>query len=100
MENDIGLIITEYRDLSSKISEMIYDDFKRKVKRLNRRTDENVYQLLQARYINELEKQLHQEVEKMVEKNNKNVNLTSLRHELATQASYILSEFLLKAKSR
>ena len=99
MENDIGMLISKYRDLSSKISEMIYYDFKRNVERLDRHTDENVFQLLQARYIHELEKQLHHEVEKMVEKSKTNVNVKLLRHELGNQASYILSEFLQKAKS-
>jgi len=99
MENDIGMLISKYRDLSSKISEMIYDDFKKNVERLDRQTDENVFQLLQARYINELEKQLHQEVEKIVAKNNTNINVTLLRYELGNQASYILSEYLQKAKS-
>ena len=99
MENDIGAIISKYRYLSSKISEMVYDDFKRNVEKLSRRTDENVFQLLQGRYMNELEKKLHQEAEIMVDKNNKNVNVTLLRHELGNQVSYILSEFLQKAKS-
>jgi len=99
MENEIGVVISKYRDLSAKISEKIYDEFKRKIESLDRRRDENVFQLVQARYINELEKQLHQEVEKMVEKYKTNVNVTLLRHELGNQASYILSEFLQKAKS-
>ena len=99
MENDIAIVISRYRDLSSKISERIYDEFKRKIESLDRRRDENVFQLVQARYINELEKQLHHEVEKMVEKYKTNTNVTLLRHELGNQASYILSEFLQKAKS-
>ena len=77
MENDIAIVISRYRDLSSKISERIYDEFKRKIESLDRRRDENVFQLVQARYINELEKQLHHEVEKMVEKYK--TNLSALR---------------------
>ena len=99
MEKDFGNIISKFRDLSSKISEMIFDDLKRKVKKLDRQKDENVFQLLQARYINELEKQLQQEAEKMVQENNKYSNLKLLRNELTNQASYILSEFLQKARS-
>jgi hypothetical protein len=99
MENDMGVIISRYRDLSSRISEMIYADFKKSVERLDRQRDENVFQLSQARYIQELEKQLHNEVEKMVEKHKSNANLNLLRHELGSQASYILAEFLQKAKA-
>jgi hypothetical protein len=99
MEKDFGNIISKFRDLSSKMSEMIYDDFKRKVKKLDRQKDENVFQLLQARYINELDKQLQQAAEKMVQENNKYSNLKLLRNELANQSSYILSEFLQKARS-
>ncbi|HET6994266.1 MAG TPA: hypothetical protein VFI06_04740 [Chitinophagaceae bacterium] len=100
MENDITRIITGFRNSSSRIFEMIYNDFKRNVKNVNRKTDENVFQQMQARYINELENQLRQLAEKTVAGYNEPRESKILQHELASQISYLLSEFQQKAKSR
>jgi len=78
---------------------MIYDDFRRDAKSLDRQTDENVFQKLQGRYMKELEKQLHRAAEGLVEEHTGDRDIGTLQHELARQISYLLSEFLVKAKS-
>ena len=99
MEKETTRIITSFRNSSSRIFEMIYDDFKRSVKKLDRLRDENVFQRMQARYIKELEQQLRWAAEKTVEECNEKSEVKIVRHDLTSQVSYLLSEFLLKAKS-
>ena len=99
MEGEIAVIITRFRNESSRISQRIFDDFATSVSGLNRQTDENVFQQQQARYLQELENQLHQFASKTVEENRGHNAVALLQHELPIQVSYILAEFLVKAKS-
>lgn len=99
MEKDITLIISDFRNLSSKIYEMVYDDFRQKVKNLDRQRDENVFQQLQARYVNALKKQLEQEAEKVIQEHNRHHAVRTLQRELTGQIAYLLPEFILKVKS-
>lgn len=99
MDNDVVHILTGFRNRAASISQAIFKDFRSSVKRLDRQTDENVFQRLQARYLQELDKQLHQIAEKTVKEYSPYSTATNLHHELAGQISYLLAEFLHKAKS-
>lgn len=99
MENDINRAVSAFRNLSSRVSEMIYLDFRSSVKKLDRQTDENVFQKLQARYIAELENQLNQAAGKLISEFRGNSLVNTLQYELSNRVAYLLSEFLLKAKS-
>ena len=99
MEKEIALVVTNFRNVASKIYEMIFNDFRRSIAKLDRQTDENVFQQLQARYVNELEKHLDQEAKKIVEENSGHAAASTMHRELAAHISYLISSFLLKAKS-
>ena len=99
MENGVTLIITGFRNLSSKVYEVICDDFARSVNKLDRQTDENVFQQLGARYAKELERDLEQEAEKILTTHKSHEAIGTLERELAGQIAYLVSAFLLKVNS-
>ena len=99
MENDSTLIVTHFRDLASKIYGMVYRDFRKSAEKLDRRKDENVFQQLQARYASELEKFLDREAKRIAEEHSSHPGKRILQRELSGHVAYLVSEFLLNAKS-
>lgn len=99
MEKDITRVITNFRNASASIFEMMFTDFQNGTKNLDRQKDDNVFQRLQARYISQLEKQLLGEADNAMKGHYQNRELKILQHELATRVSYLLSEFSVKARS-
>lgn len=99
MEKDIEIIVSQFRKEASGLFPAITEDFVRHAKRLNRRWDENVFQQMQGRYLQELKKQLAQSAEKAISQYKSNANTNVLRHELTRQIEHYVSEFILKTKS-
>lgn len=99
MEKDINIIKSNFRNSSTRISHLIYEDFIRSVKKLDRQRDENVFRQLQSRYRSELEKQLNAAAEKVIGEYGGHNDMRTLQRELTNQISYNVSEFLLKIKS-
>jgi len=99
MEKDLTLAISSFRDLSSKIYEKVFTDFKKGVNDIDRQTDENVFQQLQARYIRELEKYLDKEAKRIIEAYTDQSSIKKLQRELSGHISYLVTAFFIKAKS-
>jgi len=99
MGKDIVLIITEFRNVTSLIYEMVFAGFRESVKNLDRQEDENVYQQLQSKYRSKLKMLLEHEAEKILEEHRAQGDLRMLQRELNGHVSYLLTAFLLKAKS-
>lgn len=99
MEKDIEIIVSQFRNEASGIFLMVAEDFERHAKRLNRRWDENVFQQLQSRYVQELKKQLSESAEKIINQYKVSRNLNILKQEFTRQIAYHTSELLLKIRS-
>lgn len=97
METDMEKIIARFRDSAGRIFVLIWEDFERRAKILDRQRDENVFQQLQSRYIDELRKQLTKIVEASLNEYSGDRNM--LRRDLTNQVSYNVSEFLQKIRS-
>ena len=99
MGDDIDIIKSSFRNSSSRISQLIFNDFRKNIRKLDRQKDENVFQQLLGRYIHELERKLADEAGKALAQYQVKVNINILRRELTSQVSYNMSEFLLKVRS-
>ena len=99
MENDITQIISGFRNSSSKIYETVYNDFSKNISTLSREKDENVFQQVLGGYVSKLKKELGQEAEKILERHQEHHLFGTMQREMTGHISYIVSSFLLKAKS-
>ncbi len=99
MERDIEMVVSRFRDEASNLFMAISADFERNAQKLNRLQDENVFQQMQGRYVQELKKQLAEAAEKTIGQYSGKVSENALRRELSDQIAYYVAEFLLKARS-
>lgn len=99
MERDIEVIVSQFRNDASRMFAAIAESFKHQTKQLNRQKDENAFQQLQSRYINELKKELGYTAEKIISRYNGSTNLDTVRFELTRQIEYYLNELLSKIRS-
>lgn len=99
MEKDIEIVVSQFRSEASGLFQAIAEDFVRHAKRLNRQWDENVFQQMQGRYMQELKKQLTHIAEKLISQYKGALNTNMLRHELTQQIDYYISAFVIKIRS-
>jgi hypothetical protein len=96
---DFTQIATDFRNISSRIYEFIFAEFRRSVKQLDRQLDENVFQQVQAKHIGKLKQMLEQETARTLESHGRHRAAQALQQEMTGQIAYLLSAFLLKARS-
>ena len=99
MERDIEIIVSHFRNEASSLFLAIVEDFERHAEKLNRQRDENVFQQMQSRFVQELKKQLSYIAEKVIGQYKGNTGINTLRRELTAQIEYYISELLLKIRS-
>lgn len=97
MESDIERLKSNFRDSASKIVNYVWQEFQNQSSRLDRHKDENVFQQLQSRYINELQQRLREEAENLIR--NYTGNSAALRRDLTNQIAYIVSQLNLRIRS-
>ncbi|MCD2422094.1 hypothetical protein LQ567_04925 [Niabella pedocola] len=78
--------------------EELYHNFKEQTARLDRQTDENVFQQLRGRYERQLQQQLSGEAKELMYAYKRN-DILHLQHLLTESIAYYLSEFRTKAGS-
>jgi hypothetical protein len=99
MERDIEIIVSHFRNEASSLFLAIVEDLERHAEKLNRQRDENVFQQMQSRFVQELKKQLAYIAEKVIGQYKGNADINILRRELTAQIEYYISELLLKIRS-
>ena len=99
MERDIEIIVSQFRNEAANLFLAIVEDFERHAERLNRQRDENVFQQMQSRFVQELKQQLSYIAEKVIGQYKGNTGINTLSREMSAQTEYYISELLLKIRS-
>ncbi|MFT4093164.1 MAG: hypothetical protein QM640_05955 [Niabella sp.] len=98
MENDPIFIITGFRKTANELFDGLCHDFIDQAKKLDRQTDENVFQQLRSRYEGQLQQQLNREAMGLLQEYKRD-DILSLHQSLTGYISYCLSAFRIKAGS-
>lgn len=97
MHSNTTIAITSFRESAVRIFLLLWNDFERKTKELDRKTDENVFQQLQYRYVEGLRAQLSSIAERTLMSFSGDLN--GLRKCLTDQVSQNISAFMFRAKA-
>lgn len=92
MEQDPELVITGFQKTAVNLFEELYHHFKKQARKLDRQTDENVFQQLRGRYERQLQYQLDQEAKDLM-RTYKRGDVLQLQKSLTEHIGYFLVEF-------
>jgi hypothetical protein len=67
MHGSINSILVSFNDDASLIYSELFEEFKRSVKKIDRKTDDNVFRLQAAKYFDQLKRKLEREAKRKIE---------------------------------
>jgi hypothetical protein len=93
VEKDIEIIHIEFNNEAKKIFFLLYKKFANAVKAIDRRKDDNVFQLLKGKYTYTLKQQLEEFAKGLITKYKATANLNQLERSLTNEINTYTNEF-------
>jgi hypothetical protein len=97
--DELAPVLIEFDSKASTLFFSLYEKFKDAVKHLDRRKDENVFQLQQAKYLNELKSQLDHLAKGLLNKYNSMKSVSQLNKKFTDEINQYQNEFRQKSMS-
>ena len=89
----------DFNNKANKIFFSLYDKFAENVQQLNRKSDDNVFQQQQNKYLHTLKTQLENLAQELLNKTGSSKNITLLNQKLRDEINIYLNEFRQKSRS-
>jgi len=99
MRKDLDELEIEFNYRANETFYLLFEEFEKTVKELNRGKDENVFQQERAKYMNSLKTELERVAISLVEKYREIKEVNQLRRNLTNRINEYVQEFMMKSQS-
>lgn len=98
MKENIETIIVEFNNYATKIYSTLSGEFLESVRNIDRNSEENVFKMQEAKFIDALKYQLDEQAKKILETSDSKIH-DQLQAALSVKINYYLQEFQLKCNA-
>jgi len=98
MKEDFEKLIVDFNNSAAKIYSILFRQFSKSIRNLNRMEEENVFNMQAAKFTDNLKFQLEQQVKKILDTADAEI-YDQLQLALSTRINFYLTEFQIKCKA-
>jgi len=98
MKEDFEKVIVEFNNTAAKIYSILFRQFSKSIRGLNRNEEENVFNMQAAKFADSLKYQLEEQVKKVLEVSDAEIH-DQLQSACSARIHFYLQEFQIKCKA-